>query len=235
MRLLANLDSDSPLDARRAVDRIRPVLLTVPDPVERALYVQRVARHLDIPETSIMERLRLPRRGATPFPKQESSPAARVQGHEPALLALLLQHETVLHASFSSLPTHLFTHAIDREVFRRWADAAQPAEAEDPIEVRRRELLAFRLPPLTPEQAHRAVNQNIQAITRDRAIQHQVTLSELVAEAEAELGANAVASVSLEAWLGRLPPPQQRDLAETMIEDLELGLSIHRREDLARL
>ena len=39
--------------------------------------------------------------------------------------------------------------------------------------------------------------------------------------------------VAHDAWLGHLPEDATVDLAETVIEELELGLSLHRQEDLA--
>ena len=86
------------------------------------------------------------------------------------------------------------------------------------------------MPPLSHDDARLAAQRKAREILRDRVIQHQAALTEEVAAAERELGPNAVAALSHEAWRGHIPADDARQLAETMIEDLQLGLSIHRRE-----
>jgi hypothetical protein len=126
----------------------------------------------------------------------------------------------------------LFTDAVTREAFERWAVGEDflTAPAEDPIAAHARGLESRRLPPLSDEEAHRAAQLKVRDILRERIIQHQAAITEEVASAERELGSNAVATLSHEAWLGVLPSSEQRALAETLIEELQLGLSIHRRE-----
>ena len=48
---------DSPLETRKAIERIAPVLNAVADPVERASYIQRVARHVRTDEAAVVQRL----------------------------------------------------------------------------------------------------------------------------------------------------------------------------------
>ena len=66
---------------------------------------------------------------------------------------------------------------------------------------------------------------------RERLIQRQSAVTEELAEAERELGAARVTEVAHRAWLGALPSEDTIELAEKAIEELELGLSIHRREE----
>lgn len=87
-----------------------------------------------------------------------------------------------------------------------------------------------RLPPLSHEEAWQAAQAKLREITRDRVMQHQAALTEELADAERQLGANEVARLSESVWRGKMPADERRPLAEGIIEDWQLGLSIHRRE-----
>ena len=231
-RLMEKEEVASPVEARRMVDRLRPVLLAVSDPVERAMYVQRVARRLDVSEAAVHERIRPAGRNRTP--SGQSAPAGGTSPTpEQLLLAILVRHAG-LRTEFRQLPERLFTEALDREVFLRWAhETPDAAEADDPVEAHRRWLETRRLPPLDEQQARTAAREKLRQITRERVVLHQAAVSEQLAEAEREFGAGAVAELASDVWRGRIPADEHREVAETVIEDLQLGLSIHRREDPA--
>jgi DNA primase len=219
------------MQARATVDKLRPVLLAVADPVERAMYVQRVARHLGISEEAVLERLR---GGLITGPRgrqQPQQPLVRLSQEE-VLLAILLRHPA-LRATFKNYPVSLFSGALEREMFTRWLTddefTFQHVE-DDPIAERARSLLQKRLPPLTDAEARHAAQEKLREILRDRIVLHQAARSEEVAEAERTLGANHVAELALAAWRGGMPGETDRELAEAVIEELQLGLSIHRRE-----
>ncbi len=222
---------DSPVQARELVDRLRPILVAVRDPVERAMYVQRAARHLGISEDAILERIRpaLQGRGARP---REASAARIPLTQEDVLLAILLKHPE-LRASFRNYPQSLFSGALEREIFTRWLHDEEllfrPAE-DDPVVDRARSLEGRRLPPLTDAEARQAAQEKIREILRERIILHQAARTEELAEAEKTLGANRVAELALATWRGGMPAEDDRNLAEAVIEELQLGLSIHRRE-----
>lgn len=222
---------DSPVQARELVDRLRPILVAVRDPVERAMYVQRAARHLGISEDAILERIRpaLQGRGARP---REASAARIPLTQEDVLLAILLKHPE-LRASFRNYPQSLFSGALEREIFTRWLHDEEllfrPAE-DDPVVDRARSLEGRRLPPLTDAEARQAAQEKIREILRERIILHQAARTEELAEAEKTLGANRVAELALATWRGGMPAEVDRNLAEAVIEELQLGLSIHRRE-----
>ena len=152
-------------------------------------------------------------------------------GAETKLLALLLRFAG-LRNDFRGLPPGFFTRAADWELFLRWAreDGPTALTEDDPLWPRLRELEGTRLPPITPTQAAREVRGLTDAIGRHRFQEHQAAVSEELAELEKELGANRLASISHETWLGRAPSDEEHSAAELVIEDLQLGLSIHRRE-----
>ena len=229
-RLMGPTTPDSPAEARRIVDRLKPVLVAVRDPVERSVYIQRIARHLGVSEDAILERVRQGTHGG------RARVVAERRGEPPSpedtLLAILLRYPH-LRSNFRNYPASLFTSAINREVFERWLrdEDFLLAAPDDPVATHARTMEARRLPPLSHEEAQHAARAKVRDIMRDRIVQHQAALTEEVAEAERALGSKAVAVLSHDAWRGAIPDEAERALAETMIEDLELGLSIHRREE----
>ncbi len=232
-RLIGPEPPASPAEARRIVDRLKPVLMAVRDPVERSMYIQRVARRLGVGEEAILDRVRQGMPGGRGRPTPERASGAPPSPEE-TLLAIFLRYPH-LRGLFSNHPSSLFTSAINREVFERWLQDEEfflvSVADSDPVVERGRALNSRRLPPLSHEDARRKADDFIRAILRERVIQHQAALTEEVAEAERTLGTKAVAALSHEAWHGAIPADEARSLAETMIEDLQLGLSIHRREE----
>ena len=229
-RIMGSDPVESPMQARATVDRLRPVLLAVHDPVERAMYVQRVARHLGISEDAILERLR----AGMPARPGRRPPAAELAASTPeeVLLALLIRHTGLRHY-FRNYPASLFSGALEREIFAKWLadeDFLFRESDGDPVIERASELGKKRLPPLTETEARLAADAKVGEILRDRIILHQAARSEELAEAERALGANRVAELAIATWRGGMPSDDDRDLAEAIIEELQLGLSIHRRE-----
>lgn len=237
-RVIGDAAVTSAIEARRVVDRLRPVLLAVSDPVERAVYIQRVARRLGISETAVLERIRPPalsRAARRHQPPAATAPAAASRQPltpEQGLLAILLRHPD-LRPDVRHWPERLFTDALDREVFRRWLHEVPGNidDPDDPVVHYRRQLEAVRLPPLSHADALRSANQKRVAITRERHQLSQAATTRDVAEAESELGPAEVARLAYSAWKGEPLDESARPFVEAVIEDMELGLSIHRRED----
>ncbi len=230
-RLIAGDRVDSPLEASRIVDRLRPVLLAVRNPVERSAHIQSIARRLGIAERAIADRLRVERRRAPAVPEAQVAPA-RPPADEVLLSTLL--HNPGLRADLRHLPADLFLDALDREILERWLhDELEPAteDDDDPVALRLRNLRARREPLLSPAEARERASDLIRHIVRERLIQRQSAVTEELAEAERTLGAGRVTEVAHLAWLGALPSEETLELAQMAIEQLELGLSIHRREE----
>ncbi|WP_322795323.1 DNA primase [Tepidiforma sp.] len=227
-RMMGAARPASPLEARHTVDRLRPLLLAVRDPVERAVYVQRVARHLGVEEEAVVQRLRMappPRRSGERAPRRPEPLDA-----EDVLLAILLRYPG-LRLAYRNYPESLFSSAVGREIFRRWvADPQTVTAAGDEVAEKAERLLRYRLPPLSEHEARRAADEKIQAILRERIRMHQAARAELLQEAEQQLGPNRIAELALRAWRGEIPPGEEREVAESLLEEFELGLSIHRRE-----
>lgn len=219
----------SPAQARELVDRLKPVLTAVRDPLERAVYVQRVARHLGISEDAVVERIRAGSRPQIqPRQRQQSAPLSQ----EEVLLAILLKHRP-LRQAFRNYPPSLFTGALEREIFVRWLrdeGSFGRAEDDDPVTDRARYLESRRLPPLSETEARQAAQEKVREILRERIVMHQAARSEDLAEAERRLGANRVAELAMATWRGAMPSDHDRVLAEAVIEELQLGLSLHRKE-----
>jgi len=229
-RLIAGSRVDSPLEASRIVDRLRPVLLAVRNPVERSAHIQTVARRLGIAERAIADRLRIENRRQMAIPESRLAPD-RLSAEE-ALLSTLL-HNPVLRGDLRSLPIDLLPHALDREIVQRWLHDeidGIPDDEDDPVAARLRSLRDRREPLLSPAEARQRASDLIKHIVRERLIQRQSAVTEELAEAERELGAGRVQEVAHHAWLGAIPSEDTIELAEMAIEELELGLSIHRQE-----
>ena len=228
-RLIGEERPDSPLEARRLVDRLRPVLLSVRNPVERSMHIQSIARRLGITETAIAERLRAGARrpqaaALVPIPEPVRSLAEEV------LLTTLLHHPS-LRAELRHLPADLFGSSLDREIFQRWQhdEVDAGSDEDDPTRARLEQLLGRRAPQLEATEARERAADLMRHILRERLIQRQSAVTEELAAAEKELGTERVQEVAHQAWLGALPSQETLELAETTIEELELGLSIHRQ------
>ncbi len=229
-RLMDANPVESPAQARELVDRMKPVITAVRDPLERAMYVQRVARHLAISEDAVIERLRIGMR-QQPQARPQRMPLTPLTPEE-VLLAILLKHRGLRHA-FRNYPPSLFTGALEREIFVRWLHDEESfgrTDEEEPVSQRARTLEARRLPPLSETEARQAAQEKVREILRERIVLHQAARSEDLAEAERRLGANRVAELALATWRGAMPEDEDRTLAEAVIEELQLGLSLHRRE-----
>lgn len=234
-RVLGTTRPSSPIEARRLIDRVTPVLRGARDSVNFALYVGRVAQHLGVPEVFVFDRLR---ESGRPTPRGRA-PEAEPDPYEAEskLLAMLVQHPA-LRSDFRSLPGAFFTRATDREIFVRWAhEDTQPVAAaeDDPLAPRFGELQALRLPPLAAPEAARQVRRLTDAIGRQRFQEHQAAVNESLSAVEQEIGANRLADISHATWRGRPPAADDHAAAEIVIEDLQLGLSIHRREEPDRV
>lgn len=231
-RLLGDGRPASPVEARRLVDQVVPVLEEVRDPVERGHYVQKIARHLGIHESAVVERLR--NRRAPPARGRQAAepPKLRRTPVEELLLATLLRYP-LLRDDVRHLPADLFTEAVNREAFLRWRHgdpATGDGSEDDPVGAHMRDLLARRQPELTLPDARRRVSDFIRSILRERLIQRQAALTEQLAEAERTHGARKVEEIAHAAWQGVPLEDETAALAQTVIEELELGLSLHRHE-----
>ena len=155
--------------------------------------------------------------------------------HE-VLLSTMLQNPG-LRDEVENLSPDLFTNSIDREVFIDWLNKplqdSENSTSTDFILERREYLFSRRAPNLELTEVKKRARDLIKHILRERLIQRQHAVTQEVAAAEVTHGIGEVQKVAHDAWLGHLPEDATVDLAETVIEELELGLSLHRQEDLA--
>lgn len=229
-RVMGGRAPTSPVETRQMVDKLKPVLNSVTDPLERGVYIGRIARFLGVTERAVLERVSQ-RQSAGLARRPVSADPGPPPNREDMLLGILLQHES-LRSSVRTLPVDLFNESVNRELFRRWlaAEELSSQREDDPIAQHAIRLGLMRLPPLSAEDARRAASRKVEEILRDRLVQRQAAVSEEVAEAEREFGADHVARISNDAWRGALPDDDATILAQTVIEELELGVSIHRQE-----
>lgn len=237
-RLIAARRGDSAVDVGRIIDQLTPVLLAVRNPVEQSANAQKAARQLGVSERAILDRVRSQRRRPQARPEPESTRnRATLEEH---LLATLLRHPG-LRADLRNYPLPgLFWDTLQREIAERWLhdelDAIQGSDGDDeaePVANRLRQIGKLREPQLSDSDARQRALDLMNFILRERLREHHSAGAEGLAEAERELGAQAVVQAAYEAWLGGSPSTEMLELAQVAIEQLQLGLSIHRHDRAA--
>jgi DNA primase len=238
-RALPNTRPDSPVEVRRLLAQVSPILNGVNSPIERARYVGSVARHLGIREEDVQRALAPQQRpyAAGPARRWDNAPLAGTSvvqrtSHEEVLLAVILRYPS-MRAAVASLPKDIFSDARNRAIFSHWLadDTADSASPGDPaISEHERYLREIRLPVFNSEDASKAANQNIQAILDERRDQRFAALIADMEELERDRGATEVAEITYEAWrTGRLSD-ETDEKARAVMESLALGQSRHRKE-----
>ena len=237
-RLIAARRGDSAVDVGRIIDQLTPVLLAVRNPVEQSANAQKAARQLGVSERAILDRVRSQRRRPQVRPEPDSArERATLEEH---LLATLLRHPG-LRADLRNYPLPgLFWDTLQREIAERWLhdelDAIQGSDGDDegePVANRLRQIGKLREPQLSDSDARQRALDLMNFILRERLREHHSAGAEGLAEAERELGAQAVVQAAYEAWLGGSPSTEMLELAQVAIEQLQLGLSIHRHDRAA--
>ena len=237
-RLIAARRGDSAVDVGRIIDQLTPVLLAVRNPVEQSANAQKAARQLGVSERAILDRVRSQRRRPQARPESEvTKDRATLEEH---LLATLLRHPG-LRADLRNYPLPgLFWDTLQREIAERWLhdelDAIAGSDDRDeaePVANRLRQIGQLREPQLSDSDARQRALDLMNFILRERLREHHSAGAEGLAEAERELGAQRVVQAAYEAWLGGSPSTEMLELAQVAIEQLQLGLSIHRRDRAA--
>ena len=232
-RIIENEPFETPQESRRLVERIKPILSVIRDPVIRGRHIQDVARRLGLAEEYVNRAIK---NGSKQSQGNRMTDEETVFSAHEVLLSTMLQNPG-LRDEVENLPPDLFTNSIDREVFIDWLNKplqdSENSTSTDFILERREYLFSRRAPNLELTEVKKRARDLIKHILRERLIQRQHAVTQEVAAAEVTHGIGEVQKVAHDAWLGHLPEDATVDLAETVIEELELGLSLHRQEDLA--
>lgn len=236
-RLIAARRGDSAVDVGRIIDQLTPVLLAVRNPVEQSANAQKAARQLGVSERAILDRVRSQRRRPQVPVRPESELTRDRATLEEHLLATLLRHPG-LRADLRNYPLPgLFWDTLQREIAERWLhdeleaiDGSDGADEAEPVANRLRQIGQLREPQLSDSDARQRALDLMNFILRERLREHHSAGAEGLAEAERELGAQRVVQAAYEAWLGGSPSTEMLELAQVAIEQLQLGLSIHRRD-----
>ena len=233
-RIIENEPFETPQESRRLVERIKPILSVIRDPVIRGRHIQDVARRLGLAEEYVNRAIK---NGSKQSQGNRMTDEETVFSAHEVLLSTMLQNPG-LRDEVENLPPDLFTNSIDREVFIDWLNKplqdSENSTSTDFILERREYLFSRRAPNLELTEVKKRARDLIKHILRERLIQRQHAVTQEVAAAEVTHGIGEVQKVAHDAWLGHLPEDATVDLAETVIEELELGLSLHRQEDLLR-
>jgi DNA primase len=121
--IFANLNLESSVDKKQAVAELLPLLSLLPDPLDRAHYLQKLALKLGVDEKLLLELLNknfATRRGGTAFPAAATRPVARKTRQElleRQVLGLLLKYGKNFRDEWMSLTAEDFTFPVLREIF----------------------------------------------------------------------------------------------------------------------
>jgi len=225
-------DLRDPRARSELAQELLPLVEAIADPVVRAHYLQRLARLAQVREEDLRPFLRRRRTGegtaeASPVPQ------ARRDQREDWLLALLLRYSPLRSAGMA-IPEELFWDSANRQVLRAWKSCRDLAELHQAL----------------PEELHQHVESLISLWTRfdpswdndygEKALQSLLRRLE-ERQLRAEKMARAAALAAQEEATGSMPLLEEalRSLTEgrategsrlpLLLEDLELGLRLHRR------
>ena len=191
-------DLSTPKGKADAVDAVIPFLAQIPNPVEQAHYLQRLATMVSVDERTL--RASLPaRKRAKPEVVDTTEVRNRIEQLdvlEDYCLALLHQfHHLAEHAD--ALRSHHFLSTEGCELFEAWKAGEEPHEFLVPRLERVQEVA---LPPLTDSLAQAALAQCIHRLEERRLLELKKQQRLQLAEEEAEQGASAVAVAAYERW-----------------------------------
>lgn len=227
-RVIGSERPRTPAEIRETIERVVPVLLAVRNPLDRGVYVQRLAHAFGVSEPAIWDRLRQVRRStARVRPRSEHTGPERPT-REDIFLAVLLRYPT-LRDSARHVPETLFSDSLNRELFIAWRDARDWSN-DKLLQRRAEELSQVRLPDaLSSSQARRAATETLQRLLRERQSERLAAATAELAELEAKVGSAALAEAAWRLWMGE--PAEDALVAEAaqkVFEAMELGRALHR-------
>jgi len=191
-------DLSTPKGKADAVDAVVPFLAHIPNAVEQAHYLQRLATMVSVDERTL--RASLPARKRS---KPEAIDTTEVRHQiqqldvlEDYCLALLHQfHHLTEHAD--ALRSDHFLSTEGRELFEAWKAGEEPDEF---LASRLERIQEVALPPLTDSMSQAALAQCIHRLEERRLLELKKQQRLQLAEDEAEQGASAVAVAAYERW-----------------------------------
>ncbi|GBD23134.1 DNA primase [bacterium HR29] len=227
-RLVGGERPGTPAEIRAAIERAVPVLLALRNPVDRGIYVQRLAHTFGVSEPAIWERLRQARRSATLRPVRRGSADPERPSREDIFLAVLLRYPT-LREHARHIPETLFADALNRGLFAAWRDG-RDWTSDELLRERAERLSRVRLPDsLPPQEARRAATEALQRLLRDRQSERLAAAAAELAELEARIGSAKLAEAAWRLWMGEdVDDPGAADAAHKVFEAMELGRALHR-------
>jgi DNA primase len=243
-------------DRQDIVDEMLPVLAELTS-AEQAAWFRRLSRGSRPAEEAMWRQLRAVRRQSAPAPSRrragaeapETLPEARREPDSPSqavkvrrnpreefCLALLYRYPELSHHA-GLLSEDLFTLSENRELFRRWRDAAPPSAEEDALLEHERRVRETRIPLRDQREVEGAFSDCVERLqqVRMRAVKEASALA--LAEGEAGVRPGQVASIAHARLAAGAPEPgpggtadgELEAAASALLEDMEAGLRFHRR------
>jgi len=241
-------DLSTPKGKAEAVDVVLPFLAQIPNAVEQAHYVQRLATMVAVDEKTLRASLPGKRPGA---PRPATTRAQTVAPDAPGVhqylqqldvledycLALLFRYEDLATKAESLRPDH-FLSTEARQLFELWRDGGSQAlldVSDEFLEPRLERVQEVALPALSDAMANAALAQCIHRLEERRLRELKAQQRLQLAEEEAEHGMNTLAAVAYERWRQGLGVPEAVVPEQPMAELTERELSVNRDlQDLMR-
>lgn len=237
-RAAESRDLRDPRARSELVQELLPLVDALADPVERAHYLQRLARLALVREEDLASLLR--RRRRAPASEREESPPAPLQPardqREDWLLALLLRYPS-LRADIGEVREELFWDSANRQVLRAWQGCRDLAELHqslpDELHGHVESLISLwtRFDPSWDNDYGKRAFESLLKRLEERQLRAEkmARAAALAAQDEAVADRLSLLEEALRSWhekgKGETGP------AALLVDDLELGLRLHRRKD----
>jgi DNA primase len=237
-RAAESRDLRDPRARSELVQELLPLVDALADPVERAHYLQWLARLALVREEDLASLLR--RRRRAPASEREESPPAPLQPardqREDWLLALLLRYPS-LRADIGEVREELFWDSANRQVLRAWQGCRDLAELHqslpDELHGHVESLISLwtRFDPSWDNDYGKRAFESLLKRLEERQLRAEkmARAAALAAQDEAAADRLSLLEEALRSWhekgKGETGP------AALLVDDLELGLRLHRRKD----
>ncbi|MFH1485852.1 MAG: DNA primase [Chloroflexota bacterium] len=234
------LDMNDPRDKSAAVQRIMPMLAEIPDSVQRAHYLQRLARIVGVDERVLGDSLKPQRtrgRGAPKGKEIDTTHSLLVSHRSPIeeyCLALLLQYPE-LKEKVEGLTSEHFEHPANREVFGAWCQASSPellrGNLVEALHEHLDHLIALPLPPCEGSEREAALADRLYHLEKHRLQRLKVLDELLLADILSRGSAGEVTRAALSLWrsgetAGADIGEETRHIAEHLLKDQQTGKAL---------
>jgi len=241
--IAAKHDLAQPRERAALSAALLPLVAAIPDRVLQSHYVQRLARMVQVDETTLRMEMRQPvrpRRRADAPDSDELSPVRQQlprDRREEFCMALLFRYP-VARAEGLALEPDLFSHSENRALFETWvgwADDGEPFEGSLTPDLRPQyeRIVEISLPAYDDDTVVKALRSAVWGIEQQRLRIAKRASTAVLADISASDGAG-IAERARSAWQSGAAAEytaedEAADPATAFVEDMEAGLKVHQR------